>query len=113
MGPRQTVVNKLRCSTGSCCKSEASRASAKTIGTGVCERPRRGEPRVDHRSSRPVDGGWPTAQTGFADAQPAPSMVPADRRADQNIVGSHLPTTFFSLRLRVAQHFTYRLVAES
>jgi len=106
MGPRQTAVKKLRNSTGSRSKSEAGRASAKTIGTGVCERPSRGGPRVDHRSSRPVDGGWPTAKTGFVDAEPAPSRVPADRRADQDIVASHLATTLFSLRLRVAQHFT-------
>ena len=46
MGPRQTAVNTLSYSTGSRPKAEAGRASAKTIGTGVCERPRRGGPRV-------------------------------------------------------------------
>jgi len=112
MGPRHTAVNTLSYSTGSCPKAEAGRASAKTIGTGVCERPRRGGPRVDQRSSGPVGGGWPTAKTGFLDAGPTPSRFPADRRGDQDVVGSHLVTTFFSLRLRVAQHFTYWLGAE-
>jgi hypothetical protein len=117
MGPRQTAVNKLRNSTGSRSEPEAGRASARTIGTGVWERPSRGGPqcgpRVDRWSSRPVVAGWPTAKTGFDYAEPAPSRVPADRRADQDIVGSHLATTLFSLRLRVAQHFTYGLAAKS
>jgi hypothetical protein len=117
MGPRQTAVSTLRYSTGSRSKAEAGRASAKTIGTGVCERPRRGGPRcgprLDQRSSGPVGGGWPSAKTGFLDAEPTQSRFPADRRGDQDVVGSHLVTTFFSLRLRVAQHFTYRLGAET
>ena len=110
MGPRQTAVNTLSHSTGSHPKAEARRASAKTIGTGVCERARRGGPRcgprLDQRSSGPVGGGWPSATTGFVDAEPTPSRFPADRRGDQDVVGPHLVTTFFSLRLRVAQHFT-------
>ena len=110
MGPRQTAVNTLSYSTGSRPKAEAGRASAKTIGTGVCERPRRGGPRcgprLDQRSSGPAGGGWPSAKTGFLDAEPTPSRFPADRRGDQDVVGSHLVTTFFSLRLRVAQHST-------
>jgi hypothetical protein len=117
MGPRQTAVNnKLRVSTGSRSESGAGRASAKTLGTGVCERSTRGGarcgPRIYHRSSRPVVGGLPTAKTGFVYAEPAPSRVAADRGADQDIVGSHLATTLFSLRLRVAQHFTYGLAAK-
>ena len=72
MGLRQTAVNALSCSTGSRSKAEAGRASAKTIGTGVCERPRRTEarcgPRVDQRSVGPVGGSWPIAKAGFADA---------------------------------------------
>jgi len=55
--------------------------------------------------------GWsaPTAKTGFVDAEPTPSRFPADRRGDQDVVGSHRVTTFFSLRLRVAQHFTLQI----
>jgi hypothetical protein len=34
-------------------------------------------------------------------------------RSDQDVVRSHFVPTFFSLRLRVAQHFTYRLAAET
>jgi hypothetical protein len=117
MGPRQMAVNTLSYSTGSRSKAEAGRASAKTIGSGVCERPRgtgpRCGPRLEQRSSGPVGGGWPSAKTGFADAEPTPSRFPADRRGDQDVVGSHLVTTFFSLMLRVAQHFTHRLAAES
>jgi hypothetical protein len=110
MGPRQTAVNTLSCSTGSRPKAEAGRASAKTIGTGVCERPPRGGPRcgprLDQRSSGPVGGSWRSAKTGFLDAEPTPSRFPADRRGNQDVVGSHLVTTLFSLRLRVAQHST-------
>ena len=40
--PRQMAVSSLSYSTGSRSKAEAGRASAETIGTGVCERPRRG-----------------------------------------------------------------------
>jgi hypothetical protein len=112
MGPRQTAVNTLSYSTGSRSKAEAGRASAKTIGTGVCECPRRTGPRLDQRSSGPVGSGWPSAKTGFADAEPTPSRFPADRRGDQDVIGSHLVTTLFSPRLPVAQHFTYRLAAE-
>lgn len=59
--------------------------------------------------------GWsaPTAKTGSVGAEPTLSRFPADRRSDQDVVGSHLVPTFFSLRLRVAQHFTYRLAAET
>ena len=39
-----------------------------------------------------------------------PARFPADRRGDQHVVGSHLVTTCFLLRLRVAQHFTQRLI---
>ena len=40
--------------------------------------------------------------------------VPADRRGDQDVAGSHhAPTFLFSLRLRVAQHSTFRLAAET
>ena len=42
----------------------------------------------------------------------ARSRFPAHRRGDQDAVGSRLLTPFFSLRLQVAQHFTYRLAAE-
>lgn len=35
------------------------------------------------------------------------------RRGDQGEVGSHPVPTFLALRLRVAQHFTYRLAAET
>jgi hypothetical protein len=52
-------------------------------------------------------------QTGFVDTEPTPSRFPAGRRGDQDVVGSHLVPTFFSLRLRVAQHFTYTLGAET
>jgi hypothetical protein len=88
MGPRHTAVNTLSYSTGSRLKAEVGRASAKTIGTGVCERPPRGGPRwgprLDQLSSGPVGGGWRSAKTGFHEAEP----------------------TYFSLRLRVAQHST-------
>ena len=33
------------------------------------------------------------------------SRSPADRQGDQDMAGSHLPTTFFSPRLRLAQQF--------
>jgi hypothetical protein len=52
-------------------------------------------------------------QTGFVDTEPTPSRFPAGRRGDQDVVGSHLVPSFFSLRLRVAQHFTYTLGAET
>ena len=114
MGPGHTAVNTPSYSDRSRSKTDADRASAKTIGTGVCERPRRGGPRnglrLDQRWSRPVGGGgdWPTAKTGFADAEPTRSGFPAERRGDQDVVGSHV-TTFFSLRLRVAQHVTQQI----
>jgi hypothetical protein len=117
MGSRQTAVNTLSYSAGSRSKAEADRVSAKTIGTGVCQCPRRTGPRcgprLDQRSSGPVGGGWPTAKTGFVDAEPTSSRFPGDQRGDQGVVGPHLLTTFFSLRLRLAQHFTYRLAAEA
>lgn len=117
MGPRQTAVNTLSYSTGSRPKAGAGRGAAKAIGSGVCERPRHGGPRfgprLDQRWSGSVDGGRPSAKTGFLDAEPTPARFPADRRGDQNVVGSHLVTTSFSLRLGVAQHFTYRLAAET
>jgi len=56
MGPRQTVVNKLRNSTGSRSKSEAGRASATAIGTGVGERPGRGGPRRGPRADQDIFG---------------------------------------------------------
>jgi hypothetical protein len=37
----------------------------------------------------------------------------ADRRADQDVVGSHLLDNVLLARLRFAQHFTYRLAAET
>jgi len=117
MGPRQTAVDTLSYSTDLAPKLRSGRASAKTIGTGVCERPCRGGPRcgprLDQRSSGPVGGDWPSAKTGFLDAEPTPSRFPADRRGDQDVVGSHRLATFFSLRLRVAQHFTHKLAAET
>jgi hypothetical protein len=106
MGPRQTAVNTLSYSTESPSKAEAGRASAKTIGTGVCECPRRTGPRLDQRSSGPDGCGCPSAEAGFLDAEPTPSRFPADRRGDHDVVGSHLVTTFFSLRLPIAQHST-------
>ncbi len=45
-------------------------------------------------------------------AEPPPSEDPPLQRGDQSMVGSRLVTPFFSLRLRVAQHITYRLAAE-
>ena len=112
MGPSQTAVNTPSYSNTSRSKTEAGRASAKTIGTGVCERPRRGGPRcglrLDQRSSGPVGGGggWLTATTDFVGAELTPSRFPADRRGDQDVVRSRLVTTVHSLRLRLAQHFT-------
>ena len=41
------------------------------------------------------------------------SRFPADRLGDEAGVGWHLVTTLFSLRLRVAQHFTQRLAADT
>jgi len=61
---------------------------------------------LDQRSSGPVCGGWLTATTDFLGAEPTPSRFPADRQGDQDVVGSHLETTFFSFRLRLAQYFT-------
>jgi hypothetical protein len=107
MGLSQTAVNTLSYSIGSRSKAEAGRASAKRIGTGACGL------RLGQRSSGPLGGGWPTARIGFVGAEPAASRFPADRRGDQDVVGSHLITTLFSLRLRVAQHFTHRLAAET
>jgi hypothetical protein len=40
------------------------------------------------------------------------AVLAADRQGEQDVVG-RLVTTFFSLALRVALHFTYRLVAET
>jgi hypothetical protein len=110
MGSGHTAVNTPSYSDRSRSKTEAGGASAKTIGTGVCERPRRGGPRcglrLNQRSSGPVGGEWPTATTDFVGAEPTPSRFPADRRGDQDVVGSRLVTTVHSLRLRLAQHFT-------
>jgi hypothetical protein len=86
MGPRQTAVN-TRTST-------PVRAAA--------------GPTVVRAGRRLAD-----RQTGFVDTEPTLSRFPADRRGDQDVVGSDLVTTFFSLRLRVAQHFTYTLGAET
>lgn len=85
MGPRQTADSTLSYSNGSCCK----------------------------RSLGPVDAGWPTARTGFVEAEPPPSGFPAGRSGDQDGVGSHLVTTFSSPTLRFAQHLTYRLEGET
>ena len=69
MGPRRTAVNTLSYSTGSRSKSEAGRASASTIGTGVCECPRRTGPVAGCEATNArqggVGGGWPTGKTGF------------------------------------------------
>jgi hypothetical protein len=46
---------------------------------------------------------------GPRNAEPTPSRF----GGDQDVVGSHRATTFFSLRPRVARHFTYRLAAET
>jgi hypothetical protein len=80
-------------------------------------RQRRSEPRCAHVHGRTGSaaghsrtngrqGSALTAKTGSVGAEPTPSRFPADRRSDQDVVGSHLVPTFFSLRLRVAQHFT-------
>lgn len=96
-------------------QAEAGRASAKTIGTAVCAcpLPQGTRPAAVHNRTNGRHG-WsaPTAKTGFVDAELTPSRFPADRRGEQDVVGSHLAPTFFSPRLRVAQHFTYRLAAE-
>ncbi len=64
------------------------------------------------RSSGLVGGGWPSAkQDSSAPNQPHPGFRPT-AGSDRDVVGSHRVTTFFSLRLRVAQHSTYRLAEE-
>lgn len=117
MGPTQTPVNAPSYSTGLRSQTEAGRASAKTIGTGVCERPSHGGPRCGLRlkqwSSRSVGGGWQSVRTAFVDAEPTPSRGPSDRRGDHHVLGSHRATTFFSVRLRTAQHVTHRLAAHT
>jgi hypothetical protein len=75
------------------------------IGMVALRRRSRGPP-----PRRPVRSSM---DLGQAPDNTTPSRFPADRRNDQNMVGSHLAPTFFSLRLRVAQHFTYRLAAET
>ena len=68
------------------------------------------------RSSGPVGGGWPTAKTDSPMLnQPRRGFRPtggATRAGVRNMVGSHHVPNFFSLRLRVAQHFTRRFAAE-
>jgi len=92
MGPRQTAVNTLSYSTGSRSKAEAGRASAKTIGTGVCERPRRGGPSVGR--------GWTNGRQGRSAAvgqapKPVSSTLNQPHRGfrpttgDQEVVGPH------------------------
>jgi hypothetical protein len=116
MGPRQTVANtratqldrRQELRPAECRQKRSEPASA-----NVHAAPGPPRPRPDQRSSGPVGGRWPTAKTGFLDAKPTLSRFPADRRGDQDVVGSHRVTTFFSLRLRVRQHFTYRLAAET
>jgi len=81
---RGRAVNALSYSTGSRSQTEAGRASEKG----------------------PLSGGSPSAKTGFADAEPTPSRVPAGRLPIKTWLGRILQTTLFSLRLRVAQHFT-------
>jgi hypothetical protein len=64
------------------------------------------------RSSGLVGGGWPSAkQVSSTPNQPHRSFRPT-AGSDRDVVGSHRVTTFFSLRLRVAQHSTYRLAEE-
>jgi hypothetical protein len=64
------------------------------------------------RSSGLVEGGWPSAkQVSSTPNQPHRSFRPT-AGSDRDVVGSHRVTTFFSLRLRVAQHSTYRSAEE-
>ena len=70
------------------------------------------------RSSGLGGGGWPSAkQVSSTPNQPHRGFRPtagSDQDGnDRDVVGSHRVTTFFSLRLRVAQHSTYRLAAET
>ena len=70
------------------------------------------------RSSGLVGGGWPCAkQVSSTPNQPHRGFRPtkgSDQDGiDRDVVGSHRLATFFSLRLRVAQHSTYRLAAET
>ncbi len=112
MGSRQTAVNTLSYSTRSRPRAEVGQSVGKNDRN---QRLRTSTPRrapVRASAGPTVGGGWPSAKTGFLDAEPTPSRFPADRRDDQDVVGSHLVTTFFSLRLRVAQHSTFRLAAE-
>jgi hypothetical protein len=105
MGPRRTAVNTLSYSTGSRSKAEEGRVSAKTIATGICD---------VHAAPGPATGrGWTSGGQGRSAAVGRPPKLsstpnqphrgPADRQGDQDVVGSHLVTTFVSLRLRVAQ----------
>ena len=67
------------------------------------------------RSSGLVGGGWPTAKTDFAGAEPARGFRPtggATRAGGRNMVGLHHVPAFFSLRLRVAQRSKHRFAAE-
>jgi hypothetical protein len=114
MDLRQAADNTLSYELDRVPKPRRARASAKTIRTAVCECPRRTGPAAGHSRTNGRQG-WsaPTAKTGFVDAEPTPSRFPADRRGDQDVAGSHLVPTFFSLRVRVAQHFTYRLAAQT
>src|SRR5271166_1530835 len=70
------------------------------------------------RSSGLVGGGWPSAkQVSSTPNQPHRGFRPTKGSdqdgSDRDVVGSHRVTTFSSLRLRVAQHSTYRLAAET
>jgi len=111
---RQAADNTLSYQMDPVPQPRPARASAKRIGIAVYECPRSTGPAMG-RSRTNGRPGWsaPTAKTGFGDAEPTPSTFPADGPGDQDVVGSHRGPTFSSLRLRAAQHFTYRLAAET
>ena len=114
MGLRQSAVN-AELSAGSCSKAEAGRASAKGSEPASAN--------VHVAPGAAVGRGWTKRSSGRSAAVGrAPKQVsstlnqsrfPADRLGDEAVVGWHLVTTLFSLRLRVAQHFPYRLAAET
>ncbi len=118
MGSRQTAVNTLSYSTRSRPRAEVGQSVGKNDRN---QRLRTSTPRrapVRASAGPTVGGGWSSAkQVSSTPNQPHRGFRPtagSDQDGnDRDVVGSHRVTTFFSLRLRVAQHFTYRLAAET
>jgi hypothetical protein len=114
---RQTAVNTLSYQLARVPKLRRAERRQKDRNRRLrMSTPQRGSP----RAAAGANGrqGWLEAvrraskQVSSTPNQPHRGFRPTEG-SGQDVVGSHLVTTFFSLRLRAAQHFTYRLAAET